>query len=139
MLFVYSSTCIPSIDRPTAVFRYPPKKDYSRKSRMTLEAPVLCSLSQQREEPRILENVNHAFKVENVTYDPLHGLDGYRMVDIHHVLNWAMKMSLNHAKICTLGQVQFIKEDRKGLFSTFTFGCTVCNKKIGRASCRERV
>ena len=83
---------------------------------------------------RILENVNHAFKVENVTYDPLHGLDGYKMVDIHHVLNWAMKMSLNHAKICTLGQVEFRKEERKGLFNTFTFGCTVCNKKLVQTS-----
>uniref|UniRef100_A0A1E1WM45 Mutator-like transposase domain-containing protein n=1 Tax=Pectinophora gossypiella TaxID=13191 RepID=A0A1E1WM45_PECGO len=61
-------------------------------------------------------------------------LKGYRIVDINHVLNWSLRLQQDHSSICPQGQIEFIREERIGLFSTFIFHCTVCNSKIMQTS-----
>jgi len=57
-------------------------------------------------------------------------ISGNRIVEINYVLNWAMKLQLDHNKICTAGTLQLESEKRIGLVSKFTFKCNTCERRV---------
>lgn len=72
---------------------------------------------------------NHELTIEHESpKDDMSSLDGYRVVDIRHVLDWAIKLTTEHARHCTCSRVEFKNEERDGLCSIFTYKCNTCDK-----------
>lgn len=71
--------------------------------------------------------------IEVVKVDNLKGLTGYRIVDIKHVLEWAVDIG-KHMGTCKCSQIELKGETKNGLHSIYTFECTMCGKLWKRAS-----
>lgn len=73
------------------------------------------------------ETEAYQLTVERTSSDNLSGLEGYRIVDLKHVIQWAFQME-NHRQSCESSQIEYISEQRKGFHSLLTFKCSMCNK-----------
>lgn len=45
-------------------------------------------------------------------------------------MNQAMRIQVDHSKVCTGGMLEFFEEKKKGLRSTFIYKCNMCDKLI---------
>lgn len=70
----------------------------------------------------------HELEVEVVPREKSDVVDGYRIVELSYVLDWALNLQSNHRSNCTFGELRLIEESRKnlGLISELTFKCDVC-------------
>lgn len=71
---------------------------------------------------------SHQLQFGATDVDHLKGLNGYRIVDIHHFLQKSMNIQYDHSKKCTGGRISFRSERFKGIVSWMTFGCTECDQ-----------
>ena len=57
-------------------------------------------------------------------------LFGNRIVDIHHVLKWALPLQYKHSKVCTAGRIVPVAEKISGFCSRIILQCTGCDAKF---------
>lgn len=55
-------------------------------------------------------------------------IEGFRVVELGYVLDWAIDLNYEHFKVCTGGKMKPISEVRVGLVSTVVFRCDFCMK-----------
>ncbi|CAG4991464.1 unnamed protein product [Parnassius apollo] len=65
--------------------------------------------------------------VEAVPNKCLSEISGYRIVDLKHVIQWAMLME-RHRNMCESSQIDFVGERLDGFRSELIFKCNMCDK-----------
>ncbi|KAI5645811.1 yqaJ-like viral recombinase domain-containing protein [Phthorimaea operculella] len=97
----------------------------------TTEKNKTCNVNWPQPDPSV---ESHVLQVEvEPLRDNFLGLDGYRIVDIKHVLQWAFVIA-RHKDACTCANIVFEKEQKQGLQSTFLFKCTTCGREWKESS-----
>lgn len=66
--------------------------------------------------------------------EEVQNISGYRIVNIDYLLKNSMFLQSNHNKKCTGGRLEYLKENRNGLVSTFTYKCDMCNNEFSFAT-----
>lgn len=69
----------------------------------------------------------HQLNLEVDTNDGLSGINGCRIVDLKHVIQWAFDLE-RHRSACDSSKIEFVHEKKDGLLSELEFVCSMCNK-----------
>lgn len=71
--------------------------------------------------------------IEKSTEPVVNVLKGKRIVDVEHVFK-QFEILASRPKTCTMGRYKLQKENRNGLFTTWTFYCDNCEKEYNVTS-----
>jgi len=72
--------------------------------------------------------MSHNLDIEYAPADPnTPKLNGYRIVELGYVLDWAMTLQLEHNRHCTSGRLLFKNEKLFGFVSVLQFECNICH------------
>lgn len=69
----------------------------------------------------------HELTVDVDTNDGLAGINGCRIVDLKHVIQWAFTLEKHRSK-CESSKIEFVSENKDGFVSDLEFKCSMCNK-----------
>lgn len=78
--------------------------------------------------------IAHELCIEKEKPIPNNVISGNRLVNLQYVIEWSMKLQVEHAKRCTVGQMKLIGEHQHGLTSTLVFQCDFCDYKVKKCT-----